>query len=92
MIAVRRCLDFLRRVLFADAAISAASGLVMLAGASLGGRLLGLPPALLMAAAASLLPNAFGLAFLIAQAAAPAVLAELQWIGLRRVPARPIAA
>jgi hypothetical protein len=132
MTTVRRPLDFLRRVLFADAAISAASGLALLAGASLGGRLLGLPPALLRVAGASLLPfalgvvwlatrartpragvwlvialnalwaidalalvfsgwvapNAFGVAFLIAQAAVPAALAELEWIGLRRAQAQ----
>ena len=68
---IRESSNFLRRVLFADAAISGATGLVMLAGASLAARPLGLPPALLLAAGASLLPFALGVLWLATRAAPP---------------------
>ena len=67
----REPVTFLRRVLFDDAAISAASGLGMLAGAGLAARLLGLPPALLTAAGASLLPFALGVLWLAARPRTP---------------------
>jgi hypothetical protein len=47
---------FLRRMLLADAVISGATGLVMLAGASLLDHLLGIPAALLRYAGLALLP------------------------------------
>lgn len=119
---------FLRRVLFVDAATSAAAGLSLLAGAGPLESLLGLSAALLRPAGAILIafsafvafvgsrprispavvwaviaanglwaadsvalllgnavsPTGLGMAFVIAQAAAVAVLAELEWIGLRR--------
>lgn len=119
---------FLRRVLLADAAAGAASGLLMLLGAGMLEGLLNLPAALLQAAGASLLPfaaflvwlgtrktpsraavwaviavnavwvvesfylllsgwvapNVAGQAFIVAQAIAVAVLAELEYFGLRR--------
>jgi hypothetical protein len=124
---------FLRRVLWLDAAFSAAGGLVMALGANAFGRVLGLPAPLLMAAGASLLPftlgvawlarretppragvwsviainvawaleclllplagwvepNALGIAFLSLQALAVALLAELEFIGLRRTRQAP---
>ena len=55
---------FLRRVLAADAAISAASGLAMALGAGLASRWLGLPAPLLQFAGASCLPFALGVAWL----------------------------
>jgi hypothetical protein len=67
----REPVTFLRRVLFADAAISAACGLAMLAGASLAARLLGLPPALLVAAGASLLPFTLGVLWLATRQRTP---------------------
>jgi hypothetical protein len=122
---------FLRRVLLADAATSAAAGLLMLLGAGLVADPLGLPAALLRGAGLALLPfaacvgflglrggisrpavravillnalwvaaslvlllggwvapTALGYAFVIAQAAAVALLAELQYVGLRRLAA-----
>ncbi|WP_151632010.1 hypothetical protein [Noviherbaspirillum aerium] len=121
---------FLRRVLLADAAAGAATGLLMLSGAGMLESLLNLPAALLKTAGASLLPlaaflvwlgtrkapsrtavwiviavnavwvvesfylllsgwvapNALGQAFIVAQALAVAVLAELEYFGLRRSP------
>jgi hypothetical protein len=121
--------SFLRRVLLADAAASAATGLLMLFGAGLSEQLLGLPRALLQYAGLSLLPfaafiaylatrenlsrtgswaviicnavwaadsillllsgwvepNRLGHAFIIAQALAVAIFAELEYFGLRRV-------
>lgn len=67
----REPVTFLRRVLFADAAISGASALAMLAGANLAARPLGLPPALLMAAGASLLPFTLGVLWLAARPRTP---------------------
>ena len=122
---------FLRQVLFVDAAVSGAAGVLMAAGAPLLSPLLGLPENLLFWAGLALFPfvalliavarrekasrlilidivaiNAlwvaasFGLlisgavqptmlgyAFVIAQALTVALLAELQFIGLRRVTA-----
>lgn len=119
---------FLRRVLLADAAASAATGLLMLLGAGTLESLLNLPAALLKGAGAGLLPfavflawlasrestsraavwaviavnavwvvdsfylllsgwvspNAAGQAFIAVQALAVAVLAELEYFGLRR--------
>ena len=122
---------FLRQVLFVDAAVSGAAGILMAAGAPFLSPLLGLPENLLFWAGLALFPfvalliavarrgkasrlilidivaiNAlwvaasFGLlisgavqptmlgyAFVIAQALTVALLAELQFIGLRRVKA-----
>ena len=122
---------FLRQVLFVDAAVSGAAGLLMAAGAPFLSPLLGLPENLLfwaglalftfvalliavarrgkasrlilidivainalwVAASFGLLisgavqPTMLGYAFVIAQALAVALLAELQLIGLRRVTA-----
>ena len=119
---------FLRRVLIADAAASAATGLLMLLAAGPLEQWLAIPGALLRAAGASLIPFAalvawlalretvsragvwtvialnvlwvvdsvallftgwvqpamLGYAFVLAQAAAVAVLAELEYVGLRR--------
>lgn len=125
---------FLRRVLLADAVLSAATGAAMALGAGLLGPLLGLPVPMLQAAGAICLawaaivgacgtrttlprlavlaviglnalwvlesialllsgwvaPSALGIAFVLFQAAVVAVLAELQFVGLRRLnpPAR----
>jgi hypothetical protein len=122
---------FLRRVLIADAAASAATGLLMLIAANPLEQWLALPAGLLRAAGASLLPFAaivawlgvretisragvwavialntiwvvdsvallftswvqpavLGYVFVLAQAAAVAVLAELEYVGLRRATA-----
>ena len=122
---------FLRQVLFVDAAVSGAAGVLMAAGAPFLSPLLGLPENLLfwaglalftfvalliavarrgkasrlilidivainalwVAASFGLLisgavqPTMLGYAFVIAQALAVALLAELQLIGLRRVAA-----
>ena len=122
---------FLRRVLIADAAASAATGLLMLSAADPLEQWLALPAGLLRTAGASLLPFAaivawlglretisragvwevialnmiwvvdsvallftswvqpalLGYAFVAAQAAAVAVLAELEYVGLRRATA-----
>lgn len=119
---------FLRRVLMADAAASAATGALMAFGADAFADLLGLPESLLRYAGLALLPfaallafiatraalpraaiwavivanalwvtdslallasgwvapTALGIAFVIAQAAAVAALAELEYVGLRR--------
>lgn len=119
---------FLRRAILADAAISGATALLLIAAGGLLADLLALPPALLRGAglflipyvafvafvgtrdtvarpavwaivaanaawaAASVLllfsgwiaPNALGIAFILAQAAAVALLGELQVMGLRR--------
>jgi hypothetical protein len=119
---------FLRRVLVADAAASAATGLLMLLAAGPLEQWLAIPAGLLRAAGASLIPFAalvgwlalreavsragvwavivlnaiwvvdsvallftdwvqpamLGYAFVLAQAAAVAVLAELEYVGLRR--------
>ena len=126
--ATARPYRFLRRVLAADAATCAATGVLLLAGGSLLERLLGLPAALLVSAGLSLLPcaafiafvatreimpraavwtiivlnalwvvgsillltngglapTALGIAFVLAQAAVVAILAELEYVGLRR--------
>ncbi|MEO7909158.1 MAG: hypothetical protein ABIV47_05855 [Roseiflexaceae bacterium] len=123
---------FLRRVLLADALISAATGLLMALGADFLTSLLDLPKALLQPAGLILLPfaafvayvatraqlnrpaiwviiiinalwaldsvvlllsgwvapNALGYAFVIAQAAVVAALAELQYISTRKPAAR----
>jgi hypothetical protein len=120
---------FLRRLLLADAAISGATGVLMLAAATLLERWLALPAPLLRSAGFSLLPfaalvlylsrrdvlprggvwtvialnfawvigsavlllaggvepNGLGYAFVIVQAIAVAGLAEMQYMGLRRV-------
>ena len=119
---------FLRRILLADAVTCVATGLLMLAGASVLEPWLGLPAALLQTAGALLLPIAgfimyagtrpmlsrsmvrmiiagnalwvaasiallmsgwitpttIGQAFVVVQAVAVAVLAELEYIGIRR--------
>jgi hypothetical protein len=121
---------FLRRVLVADALISAAAGVLMALGAGWLQDLLALPSTLLLAAGIALFPwaacllwlarkpavpagavwavivvniawvvdsawvalggvfqpNALGQAFIAAQALAVAVLAELEFIGMRRSP------
>lgn len=123
-----RSTPFLRRVLFADAAASGATGLLLAFGAGPLAEPLGLPEPLLRAAGLSLLPFALlvawlgrrerpwrpavwavvaynalwvadsivllvsgwvaptvlGQAFVVAQALAVAVLAELQVVGMRR--------
>ncbi len=123
--------SFLRRVLLADAAISAAAGLMMIFGAALLDGPLGLSAGLLTGAGLSLIPFAvlvawlttreilpragvwaviacnvvwaadsililvsgyvtptlIGYAFVVAQAVVVAILAELEYIGLRRSPA-----
>jgi hypothetical protein len=56
--------SFVRRILVADAAISGATGLLMLAGSGLLEGLLGVPAALLRYAGATLLPFAFAVAWL----------------------------
>jgi hypothetical protein len=127
--------SFLRRVLTADALISAAAGVVMVAGAELLHGVLQLPVALLIGAgvmlfpwAAALLwlqrkavvpraavwavialnlawiaeslwvafggrfaPSGFGVAFILLQAAVVAVLAELEFTGVRRASAFAVA-
>jgi hypothetical protein len=124
---------FLRRVLTADALISAAAGLVMVAGAGVLHEWLQLPPSLLRVAGIALFPwaaclmwlarkpavpraavwavivlnlvwiadsvwvavgggyapNGLGQAFIGLQALVVAVLAELEFTGLRRASARP---
>jgi hypothetical protein len=122
---------FLRQILFVDAAVSGAAGLLMAAGAPFLSPLLGLPEGLLfyagfalfpfvallvavarrgstsrlvlidiiainalwVAASLGLLvsgavaPTALGYAFVVAQALAVALLAELQFVGFRRTTA-----
>lgn len=122
---------FLRNVLFADALVSGAAGILMMLGAPLLSPLLGLPGELLFWAGLVLVPfvamlvvlarrvtvsrllmidiivinalwvvasfgllisglvapNALGIAFVVAQALAVAVFAELQFIGIRRAAA-----
>lgn len=63
---------FLRRALLADAIVSGATGLLMLAGAAPLARVVGLPEALLRWSGASLLPFA----------------AIVAWLGTRERPAR----
>ena len=60
--------SFLRRVLFADAAISATCGLLLDFGAEPLGALFGMPPALLRWAGISLLPVAAFIAWLATRA------------------------
>jgi hypothetical protein len=123
---------FLRRVLLADAATSAAAGLLMAFGAGPVAGLLGIPAGMLRPAGLALLPFAgfvlwlatrealpraavwavvlcnalwavecllllatgwisptpLGVAFVLVQAATVALFAELQYLGLRRSPAR----
>ena len=123
---------FLRQVLFIDAAVSGAAGLLMAAGAPFLSPLLGLPSGLLfwaglalfpfvimliavarrgeaarlvlvdiiainalwvaasfgLLASGAVAPTLFGYAFIIAQALAVALLAGLQFVGLRRTTAR----
>ena len=118
----------LRKVLFADAAISGATGLLMVAGTGFLGALLEVPAPLLNYAGLSLLPwtvlvaylatrqrlgrpivwavifcnllwaancivllltgwvgpNGLGYAFIIAQAVVVVILAELQYVGMRK--------
>ena len=62
---------FLRRVLLADAVVSAAVGAVMAAGANALQGLLGLPSSLLLAAGLSLFPYAAYLVWLATRAAVP---------------------
>jgi hypothetical protein len=125
--------SFLRRVLIIDAAISGATGLMLIAGADLLHDWLAVPAALARGAGLSLIPfallvgylatresmpragvwavivlnalwavdsillliggfvspTALGTAFIIAQALAVAVLAELEYVGLRRSAAVP---
>jgi len=64
---------FLRRVLWADAIVSAAVGVLMALGAGFLQRLLGLPPALLEVAGVALLPYAAYLVWLAGRAAVPRV-------------------
>ena len=63
--------SFLRRVLTADALISAAAGLVMVAGAGILHELLQLPPALLQVAGAMLFPWAAALLWLTRKPVVP---------------------
>ena len=63
--------SFLRRVWWADAAVSAAVGAVMAAAAGPLGELVGLPPRLLAVAGLSLLPYAAFLAWLATRDAVP---------------------
>jgi len=63
---------WLRRVLFADAAVSFVTGLVMALGASALAPLTGLPAALLVPAGLALLPYAAFLVWLATRAAVPA--------------------
>ena len=63
--------SFLRRVLFADAAVSAAVGALMALGAGALARLLGLPAALLTIAGVALFPYAAYLVWLATRAAVP---------------------
>jgi hypothetical protein len=62
---------FLRRVLLADAGVSAAVGAVMAAGANALQGLLGLPSSLLLGAGLSLFPYAAYLVWLATRAAVP---------------------
>ena len=62
---------FLRRVLFADAAVSAAVGAVMALGAGVLQRLLGLPAPLLMIAGVALFPYAAYLVWLATRGELP---------------------
>ena len=128
-----RSSSFLRRVLIIDAAVSGATGLILIAGADLLHDWLAVPAALARGAGLSLIPfallvgylatrqsmpragvwavivlnalwaldsmlllasglvspTALGTAFIIAQALAVAVLAELEYVGLRRSVAVP---
>lgn len=68
---------FLRRVLWADAIVSAVVGLVMVAGAPAIEALTSLPAALLRPAGIALLPYA---AYLVWLAARPAVSAAAVWV------------
>jgi pilus assembly protein TadC len=63
--------SFLRRVLWADAIVSAAVGVVMALGAGALHRLLGLPSSLLMVAGLALLPYAGYLVWLATRATVP---------------------
>jgi len=63
--------SFLRRVLIADALVSAAAGAVMTAGAGALNRLLGLPVSLLLAAGLALFPWAACLLWLTRKAVVP---------------------
>ncbi|MEP7294754.1 MAG: hypothetical protein ABI702_01100 [Burkholderiales bacterium] len=63
--------SFLRRVLFADAGVSAAVGAVMAFGGGVLQRLLGLPASLLVIAGAALLPYAAYLVWLATREAVP---------------------
>ena len=63
--------SFLRRVLFADAAVSAAVGALMALGAGALAGLLGLPAALLTIAGVALLPYAAYLLWLATRAVVP---------------------
>lgn len=67
---------FLRRVLFADAAVSAAVGALMAVGAEAFQGLLGLPASLLMVAGVALFPYA---AYLVWLATRPAVPRAAVW-------------
>jgi len=72
MTSLLRPSAWLRRVLFADAAVSLVTGLVMTLGASLLAPLTGLPAALLVPAGLALLPYAAGLIWLATRATVPA--------------------
>jgi len=63
--------SFLRRVLFADAAVSAAVGAVMALGSAALQRMLGLPASLLLVAGVALLPYAGYLVWLATRASVP---------------------
>ena len=65
---------FLRKVLIADAAVSSAAGIAMIAGADLTHGLLGLPSTLLFWAGVSLIPFIATLMMVIRANAAPAAL------------------
>ena len=75
---------FLRRVLFADAAVSGATGAVMALGVGLIAPLTGLPQALLLAAGLSLLPYGAVVAMVAARASLsrPAVWAIIAYNAL----------
>src|SRR5262245_65894137 len=66
--------EFLRRVLFADAATCVAAGLLMTFGASMLEPWLGIPPGLMRGAGASLLPIAAFIAFVATRETPPRIL------------------
>src|ERR671915_386249 len=84
--------SFVRRILAADAIISGACCVIMLAGSGFLEGVLGVPSTLLRYAGDSVLllltgwvaPTALGYTFIVFQAAVVALFAELQYVGLRK--------